>query len=267
MSFKIVIVLVGAATLRPSNGDSDAKYDHNAWDILNNQIELEIERPSSRDEDNFRQQYSDYSKKHHSVDGVDSLQQPSWSSWSSGYTKQRKPAKPAYNAYPSSKLALPALPPYPSYPPPRPLWALHRPTRKYEPYFGPKRTTPSTTATTSTQTTALTSTTTVRTTSTTPTVKPPCHSLPSYCDHISPHLPLPLECIDICDVDFEELSSWCNPATGNLPLDCIEIIQAFRVLQRERQREKLLEEQRKQSDASNYSYQHNDDFQTPQLVK
>jgi hypothetical protein len=28
------------------------------------------------------------------------------------------------------------LGPYPSYPPPLPLWALNRPRRKFEPYFG-----------------------------------------------------------------------------------------------------------------------------------
>merc|ERR1712115_163632 len=38
---------------------------------------------------------------------------------------------------PTTHAWLPTLTPWPSYPPPLPLWALHRPTRAFLPFFGP----------------------------------------------------------------------------------------------------------------------------------
>jgi len=233
MNFRTIICILGVAPLTKCSRRGGDLFDLKSWHLQNNLIEHELEKPLTQKEE-LRQQYSSYYNSQYDSGG-------SWNSWSPAYNKRKSSH--------SSKLGLPALAPYPSYPPPLPLWAIHRPTRKYEPYFGPKRTTPSTTATTSVYTTSTTTTppTTPATTTTfRPVVKPPCHGLPAYCDNVLPHLPLPLECIDICDVDFEELNSYCNPATGNLPLDCIEIIQAFRLLQRERRRQQQLERQKQQ---------------------
>ena len=127
---------------------------------------------------------------------------------------------------------------YPSYPPPIPLWAIGMPRRKFVPYFGKHYTPPTTTTTTTT------------------TAKPAvldssCSHLPSSCWNNSPYLPLPLECIgviqnmltilvddsmihimyiDICAVSnpstLQPVMSACSVyPTGNLPLQCIEIIQ------------------------------------------
>ncbi|XP_023325318.1 putative uncharacterized protein DDB_G0290521 [Eurytemora carolleeae] len=41
-------------------------------------------------------------------------------------------------------------------------------------------------------------------------VPPPCTSLPLYCSYVEPFLPLPIECIDICDVDFTVLPAHCS---------------------------------------------------------
>jgi len=117
----------------------------------------------------------------------------------------------------SAKLVLPPLPPYPSYPPPLPLWAINKPRRRFEPFFGPKRQKPTPSPAPPTSTPAL------------PTQSPffqPCRPLPTYCDSIKPYQPLPIQCIDICAVDMNDLPEYCRPLTGDLPLNCIQIIQA-----------------------------------------
>merc|ERR1711971_1318276 len=109
------------------------------------------------------------------------------------------------------------LPPYmyPSYPPPIPLWAIGKPRRKFVPYFG-KHYKPPTTTTTAKPAVLDSS----------------CSHLPSSCWNNSPYLPLPLECIDICAVSnpstLQPVMSACSVyPTGNLPLQCIEIIQTL----------------------------------------
>merc|ERR1712223_1353898 len=59
-----------------------------------------------------------------------------------------------------------------------------------------------------------------------------CSHLPSKCWNRSPYLPLPLECIDVCAVGAVSslqpvLSSCASFPSGNLPLQCIEIIQTL----------------------------------------
>ena len=136
---------------------------------------------------------------------------------------------------------------YPSYPPPIPLWAIGKPRRKFVPYFG-KHYTPTTTTTTTTTTTPKPAV-----------LDSSCSHLPSTCWNNSPYLPLPIECIgtnqntgcprhtgqisrmddsrylmtcdlDICAVSdpsaLQPVMSACvTYPTGNLPLQCIEIIQ------------------------------------------
>ena len=132
---------------------------------------------------------------------------------------------------------------YPSYPPPIPLWAIGMPRRKFVPYFEKHYTTTTTTTTTTAKPAVLDSS---------------CSHLPSSCWNNSPYLPLPLECIgvilnmltingwiydtmihelyiDICAVSnpstLQPVMSACSVyPTGNLPLQCIEIIQVKSIL-------------------------------------
>ena len=140
-----------------------------------------------------------------------------------------------YDDFPTGSWIAPYM--YPSYPPPIPLWAIGKPRRKFVPYFGKHFTT--------------TTTTTTSTTTPSPAVlDSSCSHLPSSCWNNSPYLPLPIDCIgliqnickpfhgwfvfdfdlDICAVSdpstLQPVMSTCvSYPSGNLPLQCIEIIQ------------------------------------------
>ena len=101
---------------------------------------------------------------------------------------------------------------YGSYPPPLPLWAISKPRRKFVPYFGLDQTTKPPTTTTTQEPT------------------PSCQHLPPSCWSTPQYLPLPLNCIDICSLDsvstLQPTLSTCSTfPSGNLPLQCIQIIE------------------------------------------
>eukprot|EP00090_Calanus_glacialis_P017781 TRINITY_DN27599_c0_g1_i1.p1 TRINITY_DN27599_c0_g1~~TRINITY_DN27599_c0_g1_i1.p1 ORF type:complete len:185 (-),score=42.79 TRINITY_DN27599_c0_g1_i1:94-648(-) len=103
---------------------------------------------------------------------------------------------------------------YGSYPPPLPLWAISKPRRKFVPYFGLDQTTKPPTTTTTQEPT------------------PSCQHLPPSCWSTPQYLPLPLNCIDICSLDsvstLQPTLSTCSTfPSGNLPLQCIQIIEAL----------------------------------------